>query len=499
MGLVVRQSILTTIIAYAGVVIGYVNLLYLYPRFLEPDKVGLLRAVQDAAILFAPFAQFGLAYGILRYHPQMARTKGAEQGFITLMLLLALAGFGIFFLVFKIFERGALSFFEENAAAFIQYASTVVWLTFILLFTAIIETYSRSLLKTIFPYFVKEILIRLLMALSVTAYFLGWVTFDGFIVMTVFSNLVCLLALIIYLIAGGHLSLSTSFTQFDRTLMKAMIRYSLFSFAGAAGIIIIGKIDGLMVMGLSLDGPAAMAVYSTAFYMASVIEVPKKAMTSVAMPLISRAFDKNNMQEIAVLYRKTAINQMIIGALLLIGVYINLDSIYSLMPRSEVYEAGRWVVIIVGLGKLVDMAFGPSSEIIVLSRYYGFNIVLIILLAVMSVALNFALIPVHGIKGAAISIALALITFNVVKYIFIAVKLQMQPFGWPALIVLVISAATLGINALLPKIDFVFLDMFVRSAIVTIVFGGATWFTKISPDGNALIQRTLARLPFFSK
>jgi O-antigen/teichoic acid export membrane protein len=497
MGLVVRQSILTTIIAYAGVVIGYFNLLYLYPRFLEPTQVGLLRAIQDAAILFAPFAQFGLAYGILRYQPQMARTKGAVQGFITLMLLLSLVGFGIFLAVFKFFETEALSFFEENAAEFIQYATTVLWLTFILLFTAVLETYARSLLKTIFPYFVKEILIRLLMALSVTAYFMGWVTFDGFILMTVLSNVGCLVALIIYLIAGGDLALSGSFTQFDRTLLRAMIRYSLFSFAGAAGIIIIGKLDGLMVTGLA--GPAAMAVYSTAFYMATVIEVPKKALTSVAMPLISRAFDKNDMGEIAALYRKTAINQMIIGALLLIGVFINLDSIYALMPRREIYEAGHWVVIIVGIGKLVDMAFGPSSEIIVLSKYYGFNIVLIIILAAMSIALNFALIPLHGINGAAISIAASLIVFNLVKYVFIAVKLKMQPFGWPALIVLLIAAVTLCVNYVIPRLDLVLLDIIVRSAIVTIVFGGATWITKISPDGNNLVKKFLTRIRFLSK
>lgn len=497
MGLVARQSILTTIIAYAGVVIGYLNLLYLYPRFLEPSQVGLLRAVQDAAILFAPFAQFGLAYGILRYHPQMTRDRTTERGFITLMLLLALVGFGIFLAVFKIFEKEALSFFEENAQAIIQYTSTILWLTFILLFTAVLETYSRSLLKTVFPYFVKEVLIRILMALAVTAYFLGWLTFENFILVTVTAYVLCLVALIIYLMIGGHLSFSLSFTKFDRTLMRGLLRYSLFSFAGAAGIIIIGKIDGLMVAGLA--GLPAMAVYTTAFYMSSVIEVPKKAMTSVAMPLFSRAFDKNEMTEIASLYQKTAINQMIIGALLLIGIYINLDSIYALMPRREIYEAGRWVVIIVGLGKFADMAFGPSSEIIVLSRYYGFNIVLILILAVLTVALNNVLIPAYGIEGAAVSIAVSLITFNLVKYIFILVKLGMQPFGWPALIVIVIAAATLGVNYIIPKFESIFIDVAVRSVIVTVVFGGATWLTKISPDGNKLVARFLAAIPFLSK
>jgi len=65
----------------------------------------------------------------------------------------------------------------------------------------------------------------------------------------------------------------------------------------------------------------------------------------------------------------------------LIGVAANLDSIFMLMPKGEIYQAGKWVVIIVGMGKLVDMLFGPSSEIIIYSKYYSFNILLILLLS----------------------------------------------------------------------------------------------------------------------
>src|ERR1041384_8553365 len=97
MGIVVRQSIFTTIISYAGVLVGYINVLYLFPKFLEPDQVGLLRSIQDAAILFSPFAQFGLAHSILRFYPQLVKDKSAQGGFMSLVLLLSLGGFVIFF------------------------------------------------------------------------------------------------------------------------------------------------------------------------------------------------------------------------------------------------------------------------------------------------------------------------------------------------------------------------------------------------------------------
>ncbi|MEJ0029276.1 MAG: MATE family efflux transporter [Bacteroidota bacterium] len=111
------------------------------------------------------------------------------------------------------------------------------------------------------------------------------------------------------------------------------------------------------------------------------------------MPLISQAFGKNDIKQIATLYQKTSLNQLIIGGLLLIGVIINLDNIFDLMPRKEIYEAGKLVVVFVGIGKLADMLFGPSSEIVVLSKYFWFNIVLISMLAGVVIIGNNLLIP----------------------------------------------------------------------------------------------------------
>jgi O-antigen/teichoic acid export membrane protein len=489
MGLVVRQSIFITIISYVGVLIGYVNILYLFPKFLDPEQVGLLRTVQDAAILFSPFAQFGLAHSLIRYYPQLVKEKGSQGGFLSLILLMSLGGFVIFLVVFKTFERSILMYFSENAAAILDYVPIVLWLTFILLITGIIESYSRSLLKTVFPNLMREVAVRAMMSILVTMYFLGWMSFATFIMTTVIAYLLWLLALLIYLAMGKHLSFSAKFNFISKEKAKELVIYSLMSFAGAAGMIILGKIDSLMIAGLM--GLQSVAIYTTGFYMASVIEVPKKALSSVAMPLISQAFEKKDIKHIHTIYQKTALNQLITGALLLIGVVINLDNIYALMPRSDIYEAGRWVVIIVGIGKLADMAFGPSSEIVVLSKYFWFNIVLIILLAGTSVIANNILIPRYGINGGAMSVGFAVIIFNAVKYFFIMKTLKIQPFTRATLIVSGIAAATIGLNYIIPAFDNIFVDLFIRSGVVTLFYGSAILITKVSPEINKIFKQGL--------
>jgi len=489
MGIVIRQSIYSTLISYAGVVAGYINLLYLYPKFLSLEQVGLFRTIQDAAILLSPFAQFGLTQSIFRFYPRFVKEKSASHTFITLMMLLALAGFAIFFIVFKIFESPILSYFQDNAKEIIQYSSWVLWLTLVLVMTAVLEAFSRSLLKTIVPNFLREIIARLLLSILVILYFNQVLTFDQFIIGSVVGYLICLLLLIFYLWQQGEILIQTNFKSLDQTSFSELIKYSLLSFAGMAGMILIGKIDSMMVS--AMLGLAANAIYTTAFYMATVIEIPKRALSQITMPLISKAFEENKINEVADLYRKTSINQLIIGSLLLIGVWINLDNIFDLMPNGEHYEPGKWVVIIVGFGKLMDMLFGPSSEIIVLSRYYRFNIVLILTLATIVIISNNLLIPAYGIEGAAWGSAFALIIFNLIKFIFIYFKFRIHPFERATLKVLLISALVLLINTVLFKMENVFLDITFRSGIVTLMFGGLIIATKASAESSALFAKFL--------
>jgi O-antigen/teichoic acid export membrane protein len=490
MGLVIRQSIYSTIISYAGVVIGYINLLYLYPKFLTLEQVGLFRTIQDAAILLSPFAQFGLTQSIFRFYPQFVKTKSESHTFITLMTLLALAGFAIFFILFKIFETPLLSYFQDNAKEIIQYSSWVLWLTLLLVMIAALEAFSRSLLKTVVPNLIREIVARLLLSVLVLLYFSGWLSFDQFIVGSVIAYLICLLLLTFYLWIQGEISIQTDFNSLPQHKFNELIQYSLLSFAGMAGMILIGKIDSMMVS--ALLGLEANAIYTTAFYMATVIEVPRRALSQITMPLISKAFEQNEVTEVAVLYRKTSINQFIIGSLLLIGVWINLDNIFALMPQGENYALGKWVVIIVGLGKLMDMLFGPSSEIIVLSKYYRFNIVLIILLAALVIIANNIWIPRYGILGAAWGSAFALVMFNGVKYIFIYVKFRIQPFEWATTKVLLIGTITLLINSFIIRIEYTILDIGFRSMIVTLVFSSLIVWTKVSPDANGILRKLIS-------
>lgn len=492
MGIVIRQSFYTTLVSYTGVAIGYVNLLYLYPRFMEPEQIGLLRTVLDAALLLAPFAQVGLAQSIIRFYPHFANDQDRGRGFINFMLLLSVCGYALFLLIFFAFRENILSFFEANASVITDYISLILWLTFIVMVITLMEFYSRSLMKIVFPNFLREIGLRLLQGVLVTLYFVKILTFYQLLVGSVLIYLASLITLVIYLALYGHLQIRFNFRAIPPTKIRSILTYSALSLVSSGSMIIIGKLDSLMVTGLA--GLASNAIYTTAFYMATVIEVPKRAITQSAATLIAKAFERGDMDEIKQIYQKAALNQCIIGGLLLMGVWANLGNLYEIMPKGDVFQAGTNVVIWIGLAKLVDMSFGPNGEIIILSRYYWFNMITLFILATMVITANYFLIPVYGLTGAAYATAFSLVTFNLVKWIFVHFKLHLQPFRRAFIKVFLIIALVALLNLLLPKVEFVYLDVMYRSVVITIAYVGLTVASNSSPELNKTLLNAWDRL-----
>lgn len=487
MGVVARQSLFTSIFAYAGVAIGYVNLLYLYPAFLSPDQIGLLRTILDAALLFAPFAQIGFSQSIIKFYPHFNASPQQASSFVTAILFFSLGAFLLFSIILFGFRDIILSFFGERAQLLSPYLPVILILTAMLMFMAVMEAYSRSLLKVAFPHFIREVFTRLMQSALILFFFIHLISFHQLITGHIIIYALAAILLLLSLVLPGHFVLHFDRTVFVSGHLPEIFRFSSLSFISMSSMAVIGKIDSLMVAGLT--GFAANAIYTTSFYIATVIEIPKRALSQTVMPLIAQAFRNGNLQEIESLYKKVAINQFIIGALLLIGIVANLHNVYALMPKGEVFQTGAYVVLLVGLGKLIDMLFGPSSEIIVLSRYYAFNIVVLLVLALVVIVLNLILIPRYGITGAAVGSCAAMFFFNAVKYIFIWKKFGLQPFTRETLKVLVIAlAVSLGIS-LVPKLEEAIPDMFIRSALITVVYGGLVVLTKCSEDINRIVEK----------
>lgn len=486
MRIIAKQSILTTISSYLGVVIGYFNVLWLLPYILDPGQLGLFRTVQDLALILVPFAQLGLGNGITRFYPKV---KDQQFSFFTMSLLLSLAGALLVAILFVLLKDFLVQAFAAISPEVIDFFGVVLLLMLFSVLNSILDAFSRSFLEIAVPTFFREVLLRILVSVIVLVYFLNWINFEQLIWSLAGIYLITLLGMMFYMIRMGIFQINFNFKSFPKDFRKEFLQYSLITLLGTTGSLLIMKIDSLMVA--SMLGLEANAIYSIGFAIAIVIEMPRRAVSQVVMPVVADHFARNEPEKIDRLYKQVAVHQLLICLLLFLGVWANINNLYHFIPNREVYEAGKWVVFWIGLGKIIDILFSINGEIIVYSRYYVFNITATMIMSIMVIVLNLWLIPVYGIEGAAIASFLAMVSYNLIKYFYVRIRLNLDPFTWDILKTLILGIFVFGVQYyLMLWLESGLLDLMIRSFLITSVYIGGVYTFKIAEKSQKeLIQK----------
>nr|MBA2423197.1 oligosaccharide flippase family protein [Chitinophagales bacterium] len=365
MGIVKRQSVQSSVITYIGVAIGYVNLILLFPKFLTPEQLGLTRLLLSVATIFSQFSLLGTSVSILRFFPYLEDRKSRHHGFFSFTILVSLTGFIIFTLLFIILRGPITDIFQEKSSLFVQYYSYLFPLSFFLLFFELLFMYMRALFKTVVPTLIKEVVLRLIQTAALVLLTVGLVDFEGFLLLFIGSYLLHLLVIMGYAAYLRQLFIFSLIDFKGRVSVREVMRYSLLLFVAAIASYYTLNIDQIMLGALA--GLASNAVYSIAFFIGTIIQIPGRAINSVAIPIVAEAWKQNDQKKLQQLYIQTSLNELIIGGFIFLLVWINTDLLLSLLP--PIYQEAKWVIFIVGLGKLFDLATGINGEILVISKH----------------------------------------------------------------------------------------------------------------------------------
>jgi O-antigen/teichoic acid export membrane protein len=485
-GILIRQSAYASLINYIGVAIGAVNMIFLFPKFLSLEELGLFKAIFSMAIMMAPFAQLGLARSTLRYFPRFNKGPNSAGRFITFILIFAFFTITIFITFFQVVDEWIFGFFEEKAPDLVHQYWLIIALAGMMVYISIFEAYYKAQLNVVIPTFMRELLLRLLSSVLVLIYFLDFISFEFFLQLSVATYALSLLLLLGILILKSKLKFNFSIFQLEKPFIKEMMKYMVFIMAGSVGSVIVLQIDQLMVTGFL--GTEKNAIYVIAFFMGTVIEIPKRSISQMSDAIVANAFENERLDEIKKIYKQSSINQLILGAFVFILVVVNLENIYAIMPKGDVYSSGKWIVVLVGLSKLIDMGFGVNSEIIVSSKYYKSNILFVLILAALTIGLNILLIPKYGLIGAASATLTSVFLFNLIKLIYIHHKLQFQPFSIHTLSVVLLSAACFFIVSIAPQLSNPIVNGAYLTFLTIVIFGLFMLLFKPSKEITKIIQ-----------
>ena len=489
MGVVIKQSGISSAITYLGAILGFVNTVVLFPAFLSQEELGLIRVIPNIAYMLMPLAQLGLGQATLKFYPEIRKSSEALRVFNSMVIIGIFMGCAIVSIAVIVFREPIIGYFDENAQLLTSYFYVIIVLILIYSFHTLVDIHCRIALKTVMINIVREVLIRVLMSALVGIYFLGLISFHQVALSLILIYSIALIVLTLYLHQIGGIVFRFKISRLDTTLTRKIRSFALYSIIGTSGGYVILNVDQIMIS--AMLNLKANAIYTTAFYFAVMIELSRRAISQITAPLVSKSFEEKNRGEIDKIYKSTAINQFIIGALVFIGITTNMDSVYELMPNGETYEAGRSVIFIIGLAKLLDMSFGANGEIISMSDHYRFNVVFMIALATLMILFNLQLIPMYGIDGAAYASLAALTIYNLAKLVFLWVKLRLQPFQKSSLVALAVAASVFLVIRTIPSLGHPFLDIAVRSSGTVVLYVGIMYMVKASTEFNAIVEKAL--------
>lgn len=414
-------------IVFIGVIIGRV-LGYLIrmviARFLGPASYGLISlgiaGVEIATIL----ALVGLPTAIGRY-VSYYRAKGEEskvRGIIRSSLSISLpSGVAIGILVFFLSGYISLKIFKEPHLLPIlkSFAAIVPLYTLVWVCSSIFTGFKKMEYVVGTQQILRNVLI---LATFITLFYLGlgvkaaiYAYLLGYLITAVIA---ATLSQRIFPILGSRLESSANVKK-------------LFSFAWPLVLVsmlwfIIGRVDTLMLG--YFQAAASVGVYNAALPLAQLVPIILQSFTTIFMPTISAILSTGEKQDLRSIYTTTTKWIFTLTLPLFLLLFFFSQPILSLLFGSK-YVGGAVALKILSFGFLVHAAVGPTAMTLNVLEKTKLNLINTLVAFASNIILNYYLIPIYGITGAAVATAVSFILMNALSLVELHYLIALWPFN----------------------------------------------------------------------
>jgi O-antigen/teichoic acid export membrane protein len=207
----------------------------------------------------------------------------------------------------------------------------------------------------------------------------------------------------------------------NRVWGRAMTPFLLLTAAGLLN----GQI-GILLIGWMGDDQEVAAL-QLAQSLAMLVALSLTIVNMVIAPHATRAFREGNDAGVQRLSLQSARAALAVSLPVALPLVFMGDQIIRLVYGEVYVDLATWPLVILALGQLVNVAFGSVGLFLTMSGHELDTLVGQIAALVVNVIAAFSLIPHFGVIGAAISISLGLVTWNVILAVKFARRLGLRP------------------------------------------------------------------------
>ncbi|MBC7890520.1 MAG: polysaccharide biosynthesis C-terminal domain-containing protein [Ferruginibacter sp.] len=481
-----RQSIISSVMVYFGFALGFFNT-YLFTKEggFSKEEYGLTGIFIAVANLMFSLANLGMPSYIFKFYPYYNDNLDKRKNdILTWALLVALGGF-CFVVIGGIYFKDLIIYkFGKNSPEFVKYYYWIFPFGLGLTLYSILESYAWQLKKSIFTNFLREVQFRAFTTILIVFTFIGLLgEFDLFIKIYSFTYLAIALILLVYLLSKGYIHLTFKVSVVTKKYSKKILTLIKFIYGGTLVYAIAGVFDTILLASVSTNGLIAVAIYSLAQNMASLIQAPQRGIISSSIAALAQAWKDKDHNRIKRIYKQSSINQLIFSVGMFALIWLNFsDGIFTFHLQSGYLDA-RWVFFFIGLMRIVDMGTGVNSQIIATSTLWKFEFFTGIILLILTLPLNYILTKYYfDIVGPAIANLITFSVYNAIRFWYLQKKFNMQPFTKETLYTIILGITAFYCCYFLFDRYTGFLWLVTRSTCFIAIYASGTLLLKLSSD-----------------
>jgi O-antigen/teichoic acid export membrane protein len=281
-------------------------------------------------------------------------------------------------------------------------------------------------------------------------------------------------------------------SNLTKRLTGIMIKFGSAYFLSAVLNIIAKTNDTLIIASQSAGGLVDTAIFTIATYLITVMDVPQRSLISASILQISEAWKNHDMEKLDRLYKKTALNLLIFAAGIMGVIIINSSLLLHILGPT--YKLLPMLMVILGFSKLIDLGTGLNSQILQLSKHWRIDLFTNMFFVVISIILNYFLTRKFGIIGTAVGGLIAIICYNLIRFVYIKRIYKLQPFTYKNALTIGAASILMGVTYFIPTTQNIWVDGIIKTILFSISFAFFIIKFNVSIDLTELYQSLLKKI-----
>ncbi|MEM9737864.1 MAG: oligosaccharide flippase family protein [Bacteroidota bacterium] len=462
---ITRQSNLVLGSYYIGKLLHYVNMNLILHSMLSQSQFGLYRGINSACFLLA---NLDLEEAIMRYYPSFSKNKATKASFwgwsIVANTLLFL-GIIVAFIIMQLVSKNSVS----NSAIY-HYYPHIFFTGYVIQLAKMLKSWSAVLQRIVWPNVLQNIVLEIFIGLTLYGYYTHYLSFKVLLLSIAVPYCLHLLFMIFYIGYTGQVKISFDTNYINKKFIKSFLTYSLFVVVASKIITLLMRIDSLMLA--KLWGDNVVGKYMHIFGVVLLLDIPYKVSRQSVGPLLAHAFENSNQKEAGYLFRYAVIRQLLLASFVLMILYYNMS--YFLPTQNQ--QEYQYLLCLLGIAKVLNNFFSIGRILLVLSPYYKLSMI-ISGLAFINIGINWYIIRLGGLYGAASAILFTMLFLGVATFYLVWYTMRIHPFSWQLLPILTALFLLIVIEKWIPSRFSVVISC-LRIGIPSVIYGVIYWLNQ---------------------